>query len=36
MSNEKRLPELTVSAFAVGTLTASLYYSLVNSYFNIM
>ena len=34
MSNEKRLPELTVSAFAVGTLTASLYYSLVNSYFN--
>lgn len=34
MTNEKRLPEKVVSAFAMGTFMASLYYSLVNSYYN--
>lgn len=34
MQNEKKLPELVVSAFAMGTFMASLYYSLVNSYYN--
>ena len=34
MANENRLPEKVVSAFAMGTFMASLYYSLVNSYYN--
>lgn len=34
MVNEKRLSEKVVSAFAMGTFMASLYYSLVNSYYN--
>lgn len=34
MQNEKKLPEIVVSAFAMGTFMASLYYSLVNSYYN--
>lgn len=34
MVNEKKLSEKVVSAFAMGTFMASLYYSLVNSYYN--
>lgn len=34
MEKKKKLSELTVSAFALGTFGAGIYYSLVNSYFN--
>jgi Na+/melibiose symporter-like transporter len=34
LNEKKKLSELTVSAFALGTFGAGLYYSLVNSYFN--